>query len=848
MPEDLGASTVPDDRFENVLAEILLEEEAGRPLDLSRIVQTYPDLETPLREFFRDRDGFDRLFSCRPAAPTPTTPPGPPPDLAAGSRFAGYEILGELGRGGMGVVYKARHVGLNRLVALKMILAGGHAGPDDLARFRGEAEAVARLKHANVVQIYDFGEAGGLPYFSLEFVEGGGLDKKLAGTPLLPTEAAALVETLAQAMAAAHAAGLVHRDLKPANVLLAADGTPKVTDFGLVKRLDVAGPGQPAAAGLTASGAILGTPSYMAPEQAGGRSKEIGPACDIYALGAILYECLTGRPPFKAATPLDTILQVIADEPAPPRQLNARVPVALETICQKCLMKDPRRRYATAHELAEDLRRYAEGRPIRARPVGTVERALKWLKRRPAAASALVGGVLLIFGASAFLAAGWASTMRAGEKAARDELDRYRAQVENEREQRRQEEDDQKRSQQMAEARRQASRQLAKVAVLWDKYPEEALRLLEDTRAFPPEVHETAWEGYHRLCRVDRQKLQGDGPPITAMQVTADLKMLMTQDADDTVRLWGWDRGTLNEQHTLRLPAQFMHVQVPDKMGGMEVTKRRVPRTVSVSANGPLLAYNTMMSLCLTDLEFIVLGSSSPGSYHLPPEVLAKLKVLKGKVFDSPEQLSSELTEILDKEESSRFREVVVKVATAPNQKLEFHDFKSNTDHAIGYQQPPVFAPDGKTFALQTGNGSVALCNAATWSSYDGIRPKASLTSLYSLTFAPNGKTLALVSSSRGRVDCVQIWDLEDLHLRAEFVGPLFDDPVLLAFSPDGMFLAARHDVQPDRSGKPQPPKVVVWEVPPEGQGQGHRSATQDMTEEVQGRAPPLPARSPRRH
>jgi len=198
----------------------------------------------------------------------------------------GYEILAELGRGGMGVVYKARHVALNRVVALKMILAGGHAGPQELARFRGEAATVARLKHPNVVQVYDVGEADGLPYFSLEFVEGGSLERKLAGTPLPAEQAAALVEKLARAMAAAHAEGLVHRDLKPANVLLAADGTPKITDFGLAKKLDTAG--------QTASGAVLGTPSYMAPEQAGGKSKEIGPAADVYALGRPFTSALPG--------------------------------------------------------------------------------------------------------------------------------------------------------------------------------------------------------------------------------------------------------------------------------------------------------------------------------------------------------------------------------------------------------------------------------------------------------------------------------------------------------------------------------------------------------------------------
>jgi hypothetical protein len=352
-------------------------------------------------------DGGSESATLPPASvEAPTLPPSPEaaalaPNSAAlvSERAAvpGYEVLGELGRGGMGVVYKARHVGLNRLVALKMVLAGGHAGPEELARFRGEAEAVARLKHPNVVQVYDVGESGGLPYFSLEFVEGGSLDRKLAGTPLPPNEAAALVETLARAMAAAHAAGLVHRDLKPANILLAPDGTPKVTDFGLAKKLDSAGP--------TASGAVMGTPSYMAPEQAGGKSKEIGPLVDVYALGAILYECLTGRPPFKAATPLDTILQVMSDEPVPPRRLNAGVPVDLETICLKCLHKEPPRRYESSAALADDLRRFAEGRPIVARPVGRVERAAKWVRRNPvvalltatAALSLLVGAAVSVY-------------------------------------------------------------------------------------------------------------------------------------------------------------------------------------------------------------------------------------------------------------------------------------------------------------------------------------------------------------------------------------------------------------------------------------------------------------------
>ncbi len=318
-----------------------------------------------------------------PAAPLPANGspvPGPVP---------GYEILGELGRGGMGVVYKARQLAADRVVALKMILGGGHAGEADLARFRTEAQAVARLQHPGIVQVFEVAEHQGLPYFSLEFVDGGSLDKRLNGTPLPAAQAARLVELVAEAIDAAHRRHIVHRDLKPANILLTAEGQPKVTDFGLAKALDVE-------QGHTATGAIMGTPSYMAPEQAGGQTKDIGPAADVYALGAVLYECLTGRPSFRAATLLDTILQALSDEPVPPRQLQPKVPRDLETICLKCLRKEPARRYATAAELADDLGRFLGGEPIRARPVGRLERGWRWCRRNPALAGALAA-VWLVF-------------------------------------------------------------------------------------------------------------------------------------------------------------------------------------------------------------------------------------------------------------------------------------------------------------------------------------------------------------------------------------------------------------------------------------------------------------------
>jgi tetratricopeptide (TPR) repeat protein/tRNA A-37 threonylcarbamoyl transferase component Bud32 len=327
-----------------------------------------------------------------------------------------HEILGELGRGGMGVVYKARHRQLGRLVALKMVRVGALVGEADLARFRAEAEAVARLQHPNIVQVYEVGEGQGLPYFSLEFCPGGSLAARLNGTPLPPLTAAQVAETLARAMHAAHEAGVVHRDLKPANVLLvpsqrpeavalgdeaAERFEPKVTDFGLAKRLDLAG------SSLTQSGAIVGTPSYMAPEQAAGQTKTIGPAADVYALGAVLYECLTGRPPFRAATLVDTILQVLDQEPVPPGRLNAGVPRDLETICLKCLAKEPARRYASALDLADDLRRFRQGEPIRARPMGRLERAARWARRNPALAGSLAA-VVLALAAGTAVSAGFA--------------------------------------------------------------------------------------------------------------------------------------------------------------------------------------------------------------------------------------------------------------------------------------------------------------------------------------------------------------------------------------------------------------------------------------------------------
>ncbi|WP_406698316.1 bifunctional serine/threonine-protein kinase/formylglycine-generating enzyme family protein [Singulisphaera sp. Ch08] len=309
---------------------------------------------------------------------------------AQGSKtIADLDLLEELGRGGMAVVFKARQTELKRIVAVKMILAGPYSRPEQVARFHAEAEVVARLEHPHIVTIHKLGEHEGRPVLVLEYMPGGTLAERYAGAPQPPTEAAKLVEALARAMHHAHGRGIVHRDLKPSNILLTADGVPKVADFGLAKILDDD-------AGTTWTGDILGTPSYMAPEQAEGKSRSIGPATDVYALGAILYEALTGRPPFQGTTKQETLELVRTQEPVSPRRLQPKISRDLETICLTCLRKEPIRRYRSAEDLAEDLQRSLDGFPIRARRIGLGERIVRWVRRHPTLMAVVAAGLTVL--------------------------------------------------------------------------------------------------------------------------------------------------------------------------------------------------------------------------------------------------------------------------------------------------------------------------------------------------------------------------------------------------------------------------------------------------------------------
>jgi serine/threonine protein kinase/tetratricopeptide (TPR) repeat protein len=418
-----------ESRLDELLSRWHQGQAAGEDLSAAELCRDSPDLLPQLEQRLVVLRRMGQLFETNDLLATSVQQPRPPlSPLFPPRTLEGYEILGELGRGGMGVVYKARQTRLKRLVALKMILAGRHAGAEQLARFRTEAQAAARLKHPNIVQVYEVGAHDGLPFLSLEFVDGDRLDRRLGGVPLPPRVAAELIERLALAVHAAHQQGIVHRDLKPANILLEREGDgaagldiPKITDFGLAKQSD--------AEDLTATDAVLGTPSYMAPEQAAGKTRDVGPGADIYALGAILYEALTGRPPFRGATLTETLAQVREREPVPPTRLKPQVPRDLETVCLKCLQKEPARRYPSAFALAEDLRRFQNDEPILARPVGQAERLWRWCRRNPAVArlsaalllvlvGGLVGVTLLWWHAESERAAAVASRQRADNLAA----------------------------------------------------------------------------------------------------------------------------------------------------------------------------------------------------------------------------------------------------------------------------------------------------------------------------------------------------------------------------------------------------------------------------------------------
>jgi WD40 repeat protein/serine/threonine protein kinase len=563
----------PREHLERLLAEQL---DAAADAELSRHVDACPACQAALDEMSGGTtreapleegpaadsvEGVIRRLKARGPQEAGATLAWPAPRPAL-PRVPGYEVLEEVGRGGMGVIYRARDEGLNRVVALKMIGPGRASDAKALVRLRAEAAAVARLQHPNIVQIFEVGEHDGLPYLSLEFVPGGSLRQQLDGTPWPARRAAELVEVVARAVDAAHERGIVHRDLKPANILLSAphppapsptqgrggdgapvsplppwegglgsEGVPKVADFGLAKLLDGSGaPGGP----LTHSGEVVGTPAYMAPEQARGDGQAIGPAVDVYALGAILYEMLTGRPPFTAETPLETLLRVVHEEPVSVSRLRPGAPRDLATIAMKCLEKQPAGRYPGARALADDLARFLDGRPILTRPVGRLERLGRWCRRNPAVA-ALAAAVAL-----ALVAGTAASTyfaLKAGARARDAEENAQRADARADE----------------AQAHLYAVRMNLAQGAWRDAQGRRALDLLElCVPRHAGEKDRRGWEWRHqwRLCHDEVRAFSGHDGWVYRLAFSADGTRLASGSADRTARLW--DVATGRELRTFK--------------------------------------------------------------------------------------------------------------------------------------------------------------------------------------------------------------------------------------------------------------------------------------------------------
>lgn len=558
-----------------IYAEVVLRREAGEKPTVDEYVARFPALAEAIRTQFEidividsglTQPGHDRAddFQVFPQAPP------------------GYEIIEEIGRGGMGVVYKARHRALDRLVALKMIRSGEFAEKEERLRFEAEARAVAKMSHPNVIQIFEIGDINGLPYLALEYVPGQSLADALRGDPFPLREAAALAATLARAVQHAHDTGIVHRDLKPANILLQKTrpeertkavnpppidkghnapwdtevmslGTestqfdteivPKITDFGLVKQIGADGP--------TKTGDFLGTPNFAPPEQATGQS-DLGPAADVYSLGAILYQMLTGRPPFVGATPLETLDQVRFSEPVPPSRLRPKLPRDLETITLTCLRKETARRYPSAAALADDIDRYLNGQIIEARPVGVLERVSKWCRRRPAIAGLLAFTILLATASLITVTVLWqqAASAHDAEKSART---------------------DERGQRQRAESR-SAELLIANARYAWLTDDLEGAR--QALSECPENLRTGQWRYLNRACEASKIIVPAGSNPVECTAISRDGTMLAGGSTGNRILVWETATGK-----------ELLNTQVPNRMA----------RSIAFTDDGKLTALTTVV-------------------------------------------------------------------------------------------------------------------------------------------------------------------------------------------------------------------------------------------------------------
>jgi WD40 repeat protein/predicted Ser/Thr protein kinase len=505
--------------IERVIADYMRRLDRGEAVAPDEVIGAHPELAEELRAYFDDLDEVERFAGSTLGWGGPAGASTDPPaaEAAAPAQLADYALIREIGRGGMGVVYLARQAGLNRLVCVKVLLSGRWAGEAEVTRFLREAEAAASLRHPNIVGIHELGQADGRHFFAMEYVEGRTLAELVRDGPLPAERAAGYIRDIAEAVDHAHRQGILHRDLKPSNVLIDADDRPRITDFGLARRIDA----QPGGS-LTTTGAIVGTPAYMPPEQATPAAGMSGPRGDVYSVGAVLYELVTGRPPFRGETPLDTLVQVRTIEPVRPGLLNPRVSVDLETICLKCLEKDPARRYETAHALADDLGRFLDRRPIRARPISRARQAWRWCRQHPVLA-VLVAAVL---GFAAMAATSAVVTYRAYREKA-DAVAGREAALEG------------------VNGHLYVSR-FQRAWQAWQAADMTSLdRLLDELRPVAGEVDRRGWEWsfLRGLGHQERRSLEGHAAPVLAAAWSPDGRRLATAGEDRIILVWDLGRG-----------------------------------------------------------------------------------------------------------------------------------------------------------------------------------------------------------------------------------------------------------------------------------------------------------------
>ena len=762
-PQDTDSSR--QNRLNQIIAEYLEAVQAGESPDRRELLDRHPDLANELAAFFADHDRMKVL--AEPTVDAATLPPSdtdasdaatlPPSDAkvisadaapAVGTRiryFGDYELLEEIARGGMGVVYKAKQVSLNRIVALKMILAGQLAGEEDVKRFHAEAEAAANLDHPGIVPIFEVGEHEGQHYFSMGYVEGQSLAGKVSDGPLPPREAAELTKKVTEAVAYAHEHGVIHRDLKPANVLLDKDGQPRVTDFGLAKRVE-------GESDLTASGQILGTPSYMPPEQAAGKLDQIQETSDVYSLGAILYTLLTGRPPFQADNPLDTLMQVLEQEPISPRQLNPKVPRDLETVSLKSLEKEPHRRYQSAQALADELQRFSSGEPIQARPISTSARAWRWCRRKPALASLMAALVVVFLGGFVGVTSQW---IRAESNAADARQNAAKARGEAERANRN--------AAKEAEAREKIGRQLyvSDMSLAFRNWEAanvtRVLELLEEQRPGPRADDLRGFEWFYLWRIAHRQRMTLAHPLLVkTLAYSPDGKTLATGGMDTTVRLW--EVATGRELATLA-GHPFSVERLAFSPDG---------KTLAVVCYPPL-ANESGLNASTGELKFWDVATR---------EERHPLKGTAGAVRALA--FSPDGKTLATANSDGGVGQIELWDMTTGDQRTPLQSNQGKFDTV-------AFSPDGGTLAAGGADASVKLWDvAAGQEKHVLVGHRAPVRCV---VFSPDGRTLASASGQLGKPGAVKLWDVATGDERTTLTGhagPVWS----VAFAPDGNTLA----------------------------------------------------------